>query len=57
MDGGLPMHIIAPYDKGNVDDEETELDETKKDAKGLWRPSVDSPEWVVVTRAVALAQR
>jgi hypothetical protein len=57
MNGGLPMHIIAPYDKSNVDDEETEFDETTKDAKGLWRPSVDSPEWVVVTRAVALAQR
>lgn len=57
MDGGLPMHIIAPYDKGTLDDEEPDLEDNNKSSNGLWRPSVDSPEWVVVTRAVALAQR
>lgn len=53
MDMGPPMYIIAPYDKGDLDAEETKKEATRS----LWHPSFDSPEWVVVTRAVALAQR
>eukprot|EP00980_Cylindrotheca_fusiformis_P015145 scaffold4183_cov137-Cylindrotheca_fusiformis.AAC.8 len=57
MEDGLPMYIIAPYDKGGLFDDTGDFDETDKNDIGSWRPSVDSPEWVVVNRAVTLAQR
>jgi hypothetical protein len=49
---------VAPYDKKEVDAE----DPTSKNAVDLtkessWWPSTVSPEWVVVSRAVALAKR
>lgn len=56
MDLGPPMYIIAPYDKTGIDDEETQnAVQVAKDSS--WHPSVSSPEWVVLTRAVALAKR
>lgn len=70
---GPPMYIIAPYDKnedaddGDVEDSLTGTggmsrtgtninNKTKKNSKS-WQPSLASPEWVVVTRACALAKR
>jgi hypothetical protein len=58
MDGGAPMYIIAPYDKADIEDsgmDSTDAVQTVKETE--WHASVDSPEWVVVTRAVSLAKR
>jgi U3 small nucleolar RNA-associated protein 22 len=66
MDKGRPMYFITPYNKGE-DMEEEEFMETKPNTnprkaatngkESSWCPSVESPEWVVVKRAVALAKR
>jgi U3 small nucleolar RNA-associated protein 22 len=58
MDGGPPMYIIAPYDKADVEDGGMDSADAVQAVKETeWHASVDSPEWVVVTRAVSLAKR
>jgi len=57
-DAGPPMFIIAPYDRQDAE----ENDSTNRNAvnvsnQSVWLPTTTSPEWVVVTRAVALAKR
>ena len=57
MDGGPPMYIIGPYDKAEISKDESISDDSKaKSVQAVWHPSFDSPEWVVVTRAVSLAR-
>lgn len=57
-DSGPPMYIVAPYDKQEVDDESTNNRNAVNVSKAiLWVPSTISPEWVVVSRATALAKR
>lgn len=53
---GPPLYIVAPYDK--VDDIEDTTSRNHESSKlKSWYPSTNSPEWVVVGRAVALARR
>ena len=53
-----PMYIVAPYDKLEMEEGNT-INQNIAQATNLssWHPSVASPEWVVVTRAAALARR
>jgi hypothetical protein len=55
VDVGPPMYIVAPYDRKELDEDEQK--DTKWAREGSWAPSVSSPEWVVVSRAAALAKR
>jgi hypothetical protein len=62
MEKGPPMYFISPYNKGEDTEEGGESVESapKKKATGKqssWYPSVESPEWVIVKRAAALAKR
>eukprot|EP00934_Nitzschia_sp_Nitz4_P000925 Nitzschia sp. Nitz4//scaffold6_size259037//47180//50993//NITZ4_001049-RA/size259037-processed-gene-0.4-mRNA-1//1//CDS//3329556818//925//frame0 len=55
---GPAMFIIAPYNKLESDNEDEESDaKSQKPSESTWIPSIESPEWVVVTRAVQLAKR
>jgi hypothetical protein len=66
---GPPMYVIAPYNRQeSKDDDNGEDDNTNNNYKKMnmtkgtplsssWTPSVESPEWVVVSRATALARR
>lgn len=56
MDGGPPMYIIAPYDKAELSEDVSTPNEAKTTSDTTWNPTFDSPEWVVVTRAVSLAK-
>jgi hypothetical protein len=57
MDGGQPMYIIAPYNRIDLDNNKRDIIDKTNEAKlSSWLPSFDSPEWVVVTRVVTLAQ-
>ena len=52
------MYIIAPYDKLESDDEDPLNRNTVKNSeKAVWEPNTVSPEWVCLTRTVALAKR
>lgn len=52
-DDGPAMYIIAPYTKSRFEENKVGNDSQL----GSWQPSCTSPEWVVLTRAVALARR
>jgi hypothetical protein len=53
-----PMFIVAPYDKKDVDENDQKTQNAVDLSKqSSWWPSTASPEWVVVSRAVALAKR
>jgi len=55
---GHPMYIIAPYNKLEIDEEDTmDRNTVKTSNRSLWQPSIISPEWVCLTRSVALAKR
>jgi len=57
-DSGSPMYIVAPYDKVEIDDEDPMNRNTvKKSNQSSWQPNIISPEWVCLTRSVALAKR
>jgi hypothetical protein len=57
-DEGPPMYFIAPYDRQGSDENNTGTQTPNPSSKeSIWAPSVISPEWVVVTRATALAIR
>ena len=58
-DAGPPMYIIAPYNRQDQDDDETTQHgkADKSNESSVWIPSVESPEWVIVKRAAALARR
>ncbi|KAL3914887.1 MAG: hypothetical protein SGILL_005901 [Bacillariaceae sp.] len=53
-----PLFIVAPYDKKEVDEDDP-MNQNAVDTSNRrsWWPSTDSPEWVVVSRAVVLAKR
>lgn len=53
------MYIVAPYDKKEEEEEEQLRATPMKSQKhtSFWAPSTFSPEWVVVGRVVALANR
>ena len=58
MDGGPAMYLIAPYDRQTLDQDENDTSKNDSTSKrNVWTPSVASPEWVVLKRAVALADR
>lgn len=48
------MYIVAPYQSN---DKQTEGNGSNTSERGLWQPCCSSPEWVVLTRTVALARR
>jgi len=57
-EAGNPMYIVAPYDKLELDDEDPMNRNTvKKSNQSSWQPNTISPEWVCLTRSVALAKR
>ena len=60
-DAGPPMYIIAPYNRQDQqEDEENDPQHgnaDKSSESSIWLPSIESPEWVVVKRAAALARR
>ena len=63
MDKGPPMYFIAPYNRGEGDTDDIDADVDARKSKhsrnqsSSWQPSVESPEFVVVKRAAALAKR
>ena len=55
---GSPMYIVAPYDKLEVDeDDPMNRNSVKTSSQSSWQPNTVSPEWVCLTRSVALAKR
>ena len=56
---GPPMFIIAPYDKTETEEEDNSMNRNAVQVsnRSSWIPTTISPEWVVATRAVGLAQR
>jgi U3 small nucleolar RNA-associated protein 22 len=54
---GPPMFIVAPYDRAGIDDVEELSKKSKTNTTLRWAPNNDSPEWVVVKRASALAKK
>lgn len=57
---GPPMFIVAPYNKLETGLEATDNAEGQTTVTGTtssWWPSVPSPEWVVLSRAIQLAKR
>lgn len=53
-----PMFIVAPYDKKEVEEDDPMVQNAVDISKECsWWPSTASPEWVVVSRTVALAKR
>ncbi len=57
-DSGHPMYIVAPYDKLELDeDDPMNRNTVKTSTQSLWQPNTVSPEWVCLTRSVALAKR
>ncbi|CAJ1946539.1 unnamed protein product [Cylindrotheca closterium] len=52
-DDGPAMYIVAPYTRVNSEDNKVGNDSERES----WRPSCTSPEWVVLSRAAALARR
>ena len=57
-DSGHPMYIVAPYDKLELDeDDPMNRNTVKTSTQSSWQPNTVSPEWVCLTRSVALAKR
>ncbi|KAG7353253.1 Nrap PAP/OAS1-like domain containing protein [Nitzschia inconspicua] len=56
-ESGPPMYIVAPYDKNNNEKDVMSESSSIQTKQMGWRPSITSPEWVVVSRVVALAKR
>jgi hypothetical protein len=57
-EAGNPMYIVAPYDKLEIDEEDPmDRNTVKKSNQSSWQPNTLSPEWVCLTRSVALAKR
>lgn len=58
-DSGPPMYVIAAYnrDTGELDGQNDEQEASSAENNEKWNPSVASPEWVVLSRAVYLAKR
>ena len=57
-DSGTPMYIVAPYDKLELDeDDPMNRNTVKTSTQSSWQPNTKSPEWVCLTRSVALAKR
>lgn len=55
--GSHPMYMIAPYNKLEMN-EEGSMDQNavKSSNQSSWKPSINSLEWVCLTRCVALAE-
>ena len=52
------MYIVAPYDKLELDEEDPmNRNSVKTSNQSSWQPNTISPEWVCLTRSVALAKR
>jgi hypothetical protein len=57
-ESGPPMFIVAPYDKMEVQlDDSNTRNAVNKSEHSSWSPSTLSPEWVVVSRIATLAKR
>jgi len=57
-EGGHPMYIVAPYDKQEIDEDDSiDRNAVKSSRQSSWQPSTSSSEWVCLTRTVALATR
>jgi len=56
-EGGSPMYIITPNDRGGLEDLNKVV--SPSNDPGVWSPSytANSPEWVVLTRIIALARK
>lgn len=57
-EGGHPMYIIAPYDKAEIHEKALtdEQNAVKASNQSSWKPSINSLEWVYLSRSVTLAK-
>lgn len=55
-EGGPPLFIVSPYDGRGANLESSDEMDESSEIYNKWYPSVTSPEWVVVTRAAAVAK-
>lgn len=61
LQGGAPMYIVSPNDRGGIGDNLDTVDPMPTEDAGkvpeIWAPgfSQTTPEWVVLTRTIALA--
>ena len=57
-EAGHPMYIVAPYNKLEIDEEDSmDRNTVKISNQSSWQPNTNLSEWVGLTRSVALAKR